>query len=100
MGLGYALSERFEVRDGVNLTDSLHKCRLPTAAQTPEIIPILLEVPHPFGPQGAKGFAEAPSLATAPAILNAIYDAVGIRITSLPADRGAVRSALLARGDS
>ncbi|MCJ7511756.1 MAG: molybdopterin-dependent oxidoreductase, partial [Anaerolineales bacterium] len=98
MGLGFALSERFDVENGINLTDSLHKCHLPTAAQTPEIVSILLEVPHPFGPQGAKGFAEAPSLATAPAILNAIYDAVGVRITSLPADRRSVRSALLARG--
>ncbi len=99
MGLGYALSEEFVVEQGINLTDSLHKCRLPTAAQTPEIVSILLEVPHPFGPQGAKGFAEAPSLATAPAILNAVYDAIGVRITKLPADRRAVRSAILARGD-
>ncbi|MBU2609581.1 MAG: hypothetical protein KJ606_01355, partial [Chloroflexi bacterium] len=43
---------------------------------------------------GAKGFAEAPSLATAPAILNAIYDAVGVRITSLPADKQRVKAAL------
>ena len=99
MGLGYALSEEFVVEHGINFTDSLHKCHLPTAAQTPEIVSILLEVPHPFGPQGAKGFAEAPSLATAPAILNAIYDAIGVRITRLPANRSAVRSAILARGD-
>jgi CO/xanthine dehydrogenase Mo-binding subunit len=94
MGLGYALSEEFVVEQGINLTNSLHKCRLPTAEQTPEIIPVIVEVPHPFGPQGAKGFAEAPSLATAPAILNAIYDAVGVRITSLPADKKKVKAAL------
>jgi CO/xanthine dehydrogenase Mo-binding subunit len=41
-----------------------------------------------------KGFAEAPSLATAPAILNAIYDAIGVRITELPADKNRVRQAL------
>jgi CO/xanthine dehydrogenase Mo-binding subunit len=98
MGLGFALSEEFVVEHGINLTNSLHKCHLPTAAQTPEIVSILLEVPHPFGPLGAKGFAETPSLATAPAILNAIYDAVGVRITKLPADRRAVRSAMLAEG--
>jgi len=94
MGLGYALSEHFLVENGVNLTDSLHKVRLPTANQTPEILPVIVEVPHPFSPQGLKGFAEAPSLATAPAILNAIYDAIGVRITDIPADKGKVRAVL------
>ncbi|TES89021.1 MAG: hypothetical protein E3J88_06625, partial [Anaerolineales bacterium] len=94
MGLGYALSENFLVENGINLTDSLHKVRIPTAAHTPEIIPVIVEVPHPFSPQGMKGFAEAPSLATAPAILNAIYDAVGIRITDIPADRQKILAAL------
>ncbi len=75
------------------LTDSLHKVRLPTADMAPEIIPLIVEVPHPLGPQGAKGFAEAPSLATAPAILNAIYDAVGVRIYDLPADKKRVKEA-------
>ncbi|MGB3716301.1 MAG: molybdopterin cofactor-binding domain-containing protein [Candidatus Promineifilaceae bacterium] len=94
MGLGYALSEHFLVENGVNLTDSLHKVGLPTANQTPEILPVIVEVPHPFSPQGLKGFAEAPSLATAPAILNAIYDAIGVRITDIPADKGKVRTVL------
>lgn len=94
MGLGYALSEHFLVENGVNLTDSLHKLRLPTANQTPEILPVIVEVPHPFSPQGLKGFAEAPSLATAPAILNAIYDAIGVRITDIPADMNKVRTVL------
>jgi CO/xanthine dehydrogenase Mo-binding subunit len=94
MGLGYALSERFQIEQGVNLTDSLHKVRVPTADQAPEIVPVIVEVPHPFSPQGMKGFAEAPSLATAPAILNAIYDAVGVRIRDIPADKEKVRVAL------
>jgi CO/xanthine dehydrogenase Mo-binding subunit len=87
MGLGMALSEQFIVEKGFNLTDTLHKVRLPTAGMTPEIIPVIVEVPHPYGPEGVKGFAEAPSLATAPAILNAIYDAVGVRIKQTPADK-------------
>ncbi len=94
MGMGYALSEEFVVEQGLNLTDSLHKCRLPTAAQTPEIVPVIVEVPHPQGPWGAKGLAEAPSLATAPAITNAIYDAVGVRVFSLPAAKEKIRQAL------
>jgi aldehyde oxidoreductase len=94
MGLGYALSEHFQIDQGINLTDSLHKARVPTADTTPEIIPVIVEVPHPFSPQGLKGFAEAPSLATAPAILNAIFDAVGVRIRDIPADKEKVRAAL------
>jgi aldehyde oxidoreductase len=94
MGLGYALSEQYLIEKGYNLTDSLHKVRIPTADQTPEIIPVIVEVPHPFSPQGMKGFAEAPSLATAPASLNAIHDAVGVRIYDLPADKERIRVAL------
>jgi aldehyde oxidoreductase len=94
MGLGYALSEHFQIDQGINLTDSLYKARVPTADTTPEIIPVIVEVPHPFSPQGLKGFAEAPSLATAPAILNAIFDAVGVRIRDIPADKEKVRAAL------
>lgn len=94
MGLGYALSEQYLIEKGINLTDTLHKVRIPTADQTPEIIPIVVEVPYPSSPQGLKGFAEAPSLATAPAILNAIYDAVGVRIRELPSDKEKMRNAL------
>jgi len=94
MGLGYALTEQYLVEKGVNLTNSLHKVRLPSAAHTPEIVSVIVEVPHPFSPQGMKGFAEAPSMATAPAILNAIYDAIGVRVTDLPADKEKVRAAL------
>jgi CO/xanthine dehydrogenase Mo-binding subunit len=75
------------VERGINLTDTLHKCRLPMAERAPQVISLLVEVPHPWGPQGAKGFAEAPSLATAPAVLNAVYDAIGVRIRHLPATR-------------
>ena len=97
MGLGYALSERYQVENGRPVTDSLHKIRLPKAGDAPVITPILVEVPHPEGPRGVKGFAEAPSLATAPAILNAIYDAVGVRLTEIPADRPRLKAALDAK---
>jgi aldehyde oxidoreductase len=94
MGLGAALSEIFVIENGINTTDSLHKIHLPTAADTPEIIPVIVEVPHPFSPHGMKGFAEAPSLATAPAILNAVYDAVGVRICEIPIDSRKLRDAI------
>jgi CO/xanthine dehydrogenase Mo-binding subunit/aerobic-type carbon monoxide dehydrogenase small subunit (CoxS/CutS family) len=93
-GVGFALKEEFIVKDGINLTDTLHKYKMPTANDTPEIIPVVVEVPHPFGPQGVKGFAEAPSLATGGAIANAIYDAVGARIYALPAKKDKVLAAI------
>lgn len=100
MMMGYALSEEFVVKDGINLTDSLYKCRIPTADQTPEIVPVVLEIPCPDGPYGAKGFSEAPTVNVAPAIINAIYDAVGVRITSLPATRTKILEGLAALRDT
>jgi aldehyde oxidoreductase len=93
-GIGYALSEEFVIERGVNTTDTLRKCGILTADKTAEIIPVNVEVTHPFGPQGMKGFAEGPSMATCPAILNAIYDALGERITSLPAKKEKVMAAI------
>ncbi len=85
-GVGYALAEEYVVKDGYNQTTSLRAYGLPTIDLMPlEIIPVIVEVPHPFGPSGVKGFAEAPSMATAPAILNAIHDATGVRVTQIPA---------------
>jgi aldehyde oxidoreductase len=97
MGLGFALSEQFILENGVNRTDSLEKVGLPLPDAAPEILCAIVEVPHPEGPDGLKGFAEAPSLATAPAIANAIYDALGVRVTSLPANPAHVLQALAER---
>ena len=94
MGVGYALSEQYIVKDGINLTDNLLKCGLITADRAPEIIVIPVEVAHPEGPFGLKGLAETPSLPTAPAVLNAVYDAVGVRINALPATKEKVKAAL------
>ena len=95
MGVGYGLSEAFQVERGYNLTKSLRQCGLPTAADAPEIVTRSVEVPHPWGPLGAKGLAEAPSLATAPAIANAIFDAVGVRMRDLPMTPERIKAALV-----
>ncbi|MCL4553208.1 MAG: xanthine dehydrogenase family protein molybdopterin-binding subunit, partial [Candidatus Marsarchaeota archaeon] len=84
MGMGYALSEEFKVDRGRNLTDTLAKCRIPGIDDTPNIAYTIIEDTDPGGPFGAKGMGEVALLPTAPAIANAIYDAVGVRITSLP----------------
>jgi CO/xanthine dehydrogenase Mo-binding subunit len=64
-----------------NFTDYL----IPTAIDAPEIEAILIEGNEPSGPFGAKGVGEAVNIATAPAILNAIHNATGVRIRDLPA---------------
>lgn len=85
MGMGYALTEEFVMKDGVVISDSLGKCGIPRIQSIPEQIDyVLVEKPDPHGPFGAKGVAETGLLQTAPAITNAICDAVGIRIRSLP----------------
>ncbi|MDF1855639.1 molybdopterin cofactor-binding domain-containing protein [Pseudooceanicola sp.] len=80
-GLGLALMEDYLPGRSENLHDYL----IPTSGDMPEIVPILLEVPDPEGPMGAKGLGEHALIPTAPAILNAIRDASGARITRLPA---------------
>jgi selenium-dependent xanthine dehydrogenase len=97
MGMGYALSEEFVVEAGWNKTDTLRKCGVPKITDAPHIIPILVEDPDPQGPYGAKGVAEAATLAPAAAIANAIYDAIGARIYDLPAKPERVLQALRAR---
>lgn len=85
MGLGYALSEQYRVDNGHPATHSLTQVGIPTLKQMPEIEQMVVQDPEPNGPFGAKGFAEAGLLPTAPAIINAIYDAVGVRVKDLPA---------------
>ncbi len=85
MGLGYALYERYEMDNGRPVTRTLTQAGIPTLKQMPEIQQMVVQDPEPEGPFGAKGFAEAGLLPTAPAIINAIYDAVGVRVKDLPA---------------
>jgi len=85
MGLGYAISEAFLLDRGYLATDTLAKVGIPVMRDAPPIDVALIEDPDPCGPYGAKGIAEAAAIPTAPAILNAIHDATGVRIRTLPA---------------
>ena len=87
MGLGNALTEEFIVENGQVITDQLARYRIPGIMLTPEITSIVVEHPVEAGPYGAKGVGEMCSIPTTPAITNAIYNAVGVRIEKLPVDQ-------------
>ncbi|MEW9918769.1 molybdopterin-dependent oxidoreductase [Marimonas sp. MJW-29] len=80
-GLGLALMEEFIP----GRTENLHDYLIPTIGDMPEVVSILIEKPDPEGPMGARGLGEHVLIPTAPAILNAIRDASGARVTRLPA---------------
>jgi len=98
MGLGYVLMEEFIQQEGLPKTRRFSEYHIPTALDMPrQIVPIIVEVPDPTGPYGAKGAGEMTTLPTAPAVLNAIYDAVGVRLVQLPATAERVWLAMKAR---
>ncbi len=96
MGLGMALQENFVMKDGYVMTDTLNKCQIPTIDQTPEVISFFIEHETKDGPYGAKGVGELASIPTTPAIINAIYNATGVRCYNLPADKKWLKAALAA----
>ena len=87
MGLGNCLTEDFIVENGNVITDRLARYRVPGIMLTPEITAIIVEHPIAAGPYGAKGVGEISSIPTTPAITNAIYNAVGVRVDTLPVDQ-------------
>jgi CO/xanthine dehydrogenase Mo-binding subunit/aerobic-type carbon monoxide dehydrogenase small subunit (CoxS/CutS family) len=91
-GLGQALMEEFFPGKGENLHDYL----IPSIGDMPPVESILIEDPSPVGPFGAKGIGEQAIIPTAPAILNAIHDATGVRIRRVPATPDRIRAAILA----
>lgn len=82
---GYALMEDFQMKDGYVLTDQLSTYLIPTVLDIPDQVePVIVEVPDPRGPWGARGVGEPPFLPLAPAILAAIHDATGIWMDEIP----------------
>jgi 4-hydroxybenzoyl-CoA reductase alpha subunit len=84
MGLGYGVGEELVLEKGRMLNPNFADYALPTALDMPPIDPIIVETVDPEGPFGAKGMAEPANNPTAPAIANAVYDAVGVRVKDLP----------------
>ncbi len=83
-GVGYALSEEYIYDEGRLLNANLMDFRMPTSLDHPEFDVALIEEQVDTGPYGAKGVGEPPTIPTAPAIANAIFDAVGVRVRQLP----------------
>jgi xanthine dehydrogenase molybdenum-binding subunit len=97
MGLGNALTEEFIMDNGYVVTDHLARYRIPGIMLTPEITSIIVEHPTAEGPYGAKGVGEICSIPTTPAITNAIYNAVGVRVDRTPVDQELIARAILER---
>jgi CO/xanthine dehydrogenase Mo-binding subunit len=90
MGTGFALMEEYVPGEATSFVNYL----IPTSKDVPEVIPILVEDEEPTGPFGAKGVGEPALIPSAPAILNAIADAIGQRIYHLPANLERVLEAI------
>ena len=83
-GIGYALGERMIFEKGVLKNGNFLDYKMPTAKDVPPVQAVIVETDEQAGPFGAKGIGEPGLVPTAPAIANAIYDAVGVRIKDLP----------------
>ena len=83
-GIGMALMEEQVIKEGITLNSDLTGYLIPTSMDTPHFVTQMVENEDSEGPFGAKGIGEPATIATTPAIANAIYDAIGVRIYHLP----------------
>lgn len=97
MGLGMALMEEQVFSQGITLNPDLATYLAPTSLDVPDVVTIPVESGDACGPYGAKGIGEPAMIPTAPAIFNAIEDAVGIRLYSMPATPEKILAALKAK---
>ena len=97
-GIGWALNEEYFYHpDGTMANSSFLDYRMPTALDLPMIDTVITEVPNPRHPFGIRGVGEAPIIPPMAALSNAIYQAVGVRLTKLPMTPGAVLEAMEAK---
>jgi CO/xanthine dehydrogenase Mo-binding subunit len=88
---GYTLMENFITNKGKTLTKELSTYLIPTSADIPEHVEsLILEYPDPIGPYGARGMGEMPYLPFVPAVIDAVYQAIGIRFNTFPLTAEAV----------
>jgi CO/xanthine dehydrogenase Mo-binding subunit len=94
MGIGNALTEEFPHDNGVPWAQWLARYKMPSIKHTPEIKSFIVEHEISTGPFGAKGVGEISSIPITPAITNAIYNAVGVRVRRLPVDQDSLLRAM------
>ncbi len=97
MAQGYALSEDYPMVNGYPTAKNFGDLGVPTIMDSPPVVTLIIEKPDPTGPFGAKGISEVATVPLTPAICNAIYDAVGVRVYTLPATPQRLRTALQAQ---
>jgi xanthine dehydrogenase YagR molybdenum-binding subunit len=99
-GLGFALTEErvVDAESGVVLNANLEEYKVPTVADVPPVVHAQVNLPDPeANSTGAKGIGEPPLVPTAPAIANAVFDAVGVRLRHAPLARHRLLEALADR---
>src|SRR6266540_2237416 len=99
MALGEALMEEQVFRRGLHKVPSMLEYKSPTTLETPEMRTFLVETVDPEGPFGAKEVGQGPLLPVIPAVANAVYDAIGVRIHETPITPDKVLKALAARAE-
>jgi CO/xanthine dehydrogenase Mo-binding subunit len=99
MGLGYALTEEMQVNHGRVMNPTLLDYKIMTAKDSIPIDPVIIEPYEPAGPFGLKGIGEPACVPTAPAVANAVYDAIGVRIKDLPITPEKILAALKERAE-
>ncbi|MCF8476353.1 MAG: molybdopterin-dependent oxidoreductase [Pseudolabrys sp.] len=92
--IGQGLMEDYQLKDGHTSTSGFAKYILPTSLDVPRVNSIIIEDPDPIGPLGVKGIGEPAMVPTIPAVMNAIYDAIGVRVFDLPASPEKILMAL------
>ena len=103
MGLGEAMMEEMAYRSGVNGNvvhkfPSMLEYKSPTTMEMPDVVTFLVEDPDPNGPFGAKEVGQGPLLPIPPAVANAVFDAVGVRVDEVPVTPEKIRKALQREG--
>jgi CO/xanthine dehydrogenase Mo-binding subunit len=97
-GIGWALNEAYIFdRDGKMENSGFLDYRMPVASDLPMIDTLMIEVPNPRHPFGAKGVGEAPIVPPLAAVANAVTRATGVRMSALPMSPPAIRAALDAK---
>jgi len=100
MGIGWAIMEETLMNQGVMENTAFHNYMIPTVKDLPDLESIIVEHHNEAGPYGAKGVGEPPILAAAPAIRNALWDALGFKINEIPLTARRVLAEIKKNADS